>query len=397
MLGAQVLASVVINRKYGIEAVGIYALVLAISQIVITGISQPFSSLIRRDLVLLKKETAILYVKNVNYLRFLNLILILIITLILISFFSEKINNIKPFLILMLISKGFEMLNDTYFVTYQSLSKYKRYAILKTVYSLLMCFSIAFIYFNNVNIELLYYLQVIVGIAYFIFNYLLFEKLMPYERLKKGLNLFLSQDRKHLLLETWPMMVNSLVFQGSSKLNAIIIFHFISAKDLGIFSILVMFSNIFGGVGNSLGIVLISRFTILIQESVKQFKIFFKKSMLLFFGLGVVLFICYIFSLPLLVNIFKLKMPGLFKLNLVIGAAIPFLFATGCIGNIFFILKKQIVGVYISIIVLLFNVLLYSCFAFSFALEGTGYAYLITSAFQFFIILFWASKILKKR
>ena len=103
MLGAQVLASVVINRKYGIEAVGIYALVLAISQIVITGISQPFSSLIRRDLVLLKKETAILYVKNVNYLRFLNLILILIITLILISFFSEKINNIKPFLILMLI------------------------------------------------------------------------------------------------------------------------------------------------------------------------------------------------------------------------------------------------------------------------------------------------------
>ena len=51
ILGAQVLASFVLNKKYGIEAVGVYALVLAVAQIVVVGVSLPFSSLIRRDLL----------------------------------------------------------------------------------------------------------------------------------------------------------------------------------------------------------------------------------------------------------------------------------------------------------------------------------------------------------
>lgn len=396
MLGAQVLMSFVINAKYGLEAVGIYALVLAIAQIVITGISQPFSSLIRRDLAIVGENHAKQYINDVNYFRLINIVFVLLLFFICTPFLAKNVQNIKPFLFLMIIAKGFEMLNDTFFVTYQSLSKYKMYATLKISYASAILLSLMFFYFFNYSVQLLYMTQVCTGVLLLVLNLFLSKRKFNVD-VKKPLSFSLIISQKKLLVEAWPMMLNSLVSQTSAKLNAIIIFHLISAKDLGVFSILIMFSNIFSGVGNSIGIIAIGKFSVIFEESVTKFKIFFKKSLLIFFALGMLLAGIYVLCTPLLQYFYKLEIENFIILNAIIGIAIPFLFVTSSISNIFLILKKQISGVYISVIVLFINVTLYIALTTMYNLNGAAYAYLAMAIVQLLLIVFWAFKILQKK
>ncbi len=397
MLGAQVLMSFVINAKYGIDSVGIYALVLAIAQISITGLSQPFSSLIRRDLAVLGEKSANQYVKDVNFFRLINILFILLLVFLSTPFLFKNVENILPFLFLIIIAKGFEMLNDTYFVTYQSLSQYKKYAILKITYASAILLSLMFFYFLDLNIYLLYITQVVIGILLYVINLFLIRYKLSIFKFKKAPRVILIKSRKKLLHEVWPMMLNSLISQSSAKLNAIIIFNLISAKDLGIFSILIMFSTIFSGVGNSIGIISLGKFSIIFEESIEKFKHFFKKSLFIFFAIGLLLAGIYVACTPLLQYFYKLNIDNIFALNIIIGIAIPFLFVTSSISNIFLILKKQIAGVYVSIIVLCINITLYIILSNRYELYGAAYAYSTMAILQLLLIIFWSYKILQKR
>ena len=398
MLGAQVLASFVINYKYGIASVGEFALVLAVAQIIIVGVSMPFSSLIRRDLSLAGPSAAGGYISDVNYFRAVNIVIAISLSLLIMPLFSANLDGIKLFLVLMLLSKGLDMLNDTYFVTYQSLSKYRTYAALKITYALLMWASLVVIYFSNLPLACFYYSQVGIALLFLFFNIYLFKSSgMQHPKNVAGPKEKRIESRNHLIKEAWPMIVNSLVSQASAKLNAIIIFHFIGAGDLGVFSVLLMFSNIFAGVGNSIGIVVISNFTVLMEESVTRFRVFFKKSLWLFFAIGIGMALLYAVILPFLIRFYKFEIPGLFWLNVFIGSAIPFLFTTSCISNIFLILKKQIAGMYVSILVLVINILLYVSLAYGYNLQGAGYAYFIMALVQLGLILIWAFRILQKK
>jgi O-antigen/teichoic acid export membrane protein len=397
MLGAQVFASYVINHNYGVAAVGEFALVLAIAQIVIVGISLPFSSLIRRDLSLAGEEEARVYVTNVNYFRCANIIFAILLTLLIMPFFSGNMGGMKVFLLLMLVSKGFDMINDTYFVTYQSLSKYKLYAALKIIYASLMWGSLLLLFIYKWPIEVFYYSQAVIGLVYMLFNVYLFSKKRIGQKPKIEYKEKIKKTRFRLLHEAWPMIVNSLVSQASAKLNAIIIFHFIGAGDLGVFSVLLMFSNIFAGIGNSIGIVVISKFTVLAEESMAIFNRFFKKSLLLFLGIGLLMSIAYAIMLPILIHFYHFNPKGLLWLNISIGTAIPFLFTTSCVSNIFLILKKQVAGMYVSFLVLFVNVITYLGLSSSFGLQGAGYAYLIMAVLQLSFILLSAFSIMRKK
>jgi O-antigen/teichoic acid export membrane protein len=393
ILGVQVITSYVINHKFGIKALGIYALVLAIAQISMVGTSQPFSSLIRRDFVVGNFNIQH-YLRTVNKIRFIILVIILAIILLLLPFIKSNSYEIIFFLILVIICKGFDMLNDGYFVAYQSLSAYKYYALLKIGYAFIFLVTLAYVFFFNVSIVFFYWSQLFVGLFYFILNFFLFKMIKekePGKFIKEGAII----SSKQLLKEIWPMIVNSLVSQGSTKLNAIIIYHILSAKDLGIFSVLLMFANIFAGVGNSIGIIMISRFSILLNESIIKFKIFFKKSLLLFFGVGILLAIAYAVFLPFLLKYYNFPETNLLLLNILMGISIPFLFTTSCISNIFLILKNQISGMYVSIIVLLISLVLFVTFSTLFGLIGAGYAFALLVATQLIIILIKSFQIIK--
>ena len=375
MLGAQVLASFVINDKYGIEAVGAYALVLAIAQIVIVGVGMPFSSLLRRDLALQGFKEAGNYTTVVNYFRLSITVISISITLLLFPFFGHDIAQVRLFLILMLLTKGIDMLNDTYFVAYQSVAKYRTYATLKMSYAALIWASLAVMYFGDFPLPIFYYTQVAIAATFLLLNIYLFRRFRLQDLSSVGapLHTQITQPRQ-LIKEAWPMIVNSLVSQGSAKLNAIIIFHFIGAGDLGVFSVLLMFSNIFAGVGNAIGIVVISNFTLLMQSSVVKFRLFFTKSLGVFFGIGLLMALLYSIALPFLIQFYHFEQYNLYWLNVFIGSAIPFLFTTSCISNIFLILNKQIVGMYVAIVVLFVNVMAYVGLSHSFQLQGAGYA-----------------------
>ena len=77
---------------------------------------------------------------------------------------------------------------------------------------------------------------------------------------------------------------------------------------------------------------------------------------------------------------------------------VPFLSCLpSCISNIFLILKKQIAGMYVSILVLVINILLYVSLAYGYNLQGAGYAYFIMALVQLGLILIWAFRILQKK
>jgi O-antigen/teichoic acid export membrane protein len=398
MLGAQVLASFVINDKYGIEAVGTYALVLAIAQIVIVGVSMPFSSLLRRDLALHGFKEAGNYTTFVNYFRLTITVISIALALLMFPFFGNAMTHVRLFLLLMLLTKGLEMLNDTYFVAYQSVAKYRTYAILKISYAALIWASLAVMYFGDFPLPVFYYTQVAIATAFLLVNVYLFRcfRLQDLKRLGAPLHSHITQPRQ-LIKEAWPMIVNSLVYQGGAKFNAFIIFHFIGAGDLGVFSVLLMFSNIFAGVGNAIGIVVISNFTLLLQSSVVKFRLFFTKSLVVFFAIGVLMALLYSIALPFLIQFYHFEQYNLFWLNVFIGSAIPLLFTTSCIGNIFLVLNKQIVGMWVGIVVLFVNVIAYVGLLHSFQLQGAGYAYFVIALLQLALILWWAYRILRQK
>ena len=396
LLAAQVFLTYTINHKFGVNSVGDYALLITVAQITVQGLGQSFSPLIRRDLSIKGQNAAINYVNNTNYFRIIFTVVAILGVVMSMPFFSENMKKLSFFLILIMFSKGFEMLNETYFVTYQSLSKYKLYATVKLFYSLLVWINLLLFYFAYDNLNLFYSSQVLLGISFFIFNILVFKALAT-EKNNFKFTIKLSAEKKELLKEAWPLMVNALIFQASSRLNVIVLYNIIGAKELGIFSILILFSNIFAGVGNSIGVVLISKFTISANNSIIRFKTLYKKSLFAFFFIGLFLAILFLFSVPYLLKFYKLDFSHTGNINFIIGCGIPILFVTGCVGGIFLILKSQIIGVYVSLLVLLLNIPIYIILATKFGLFGGGYAYIITALLQLFLIVFWSVKIINRK
>lgn len=396
LLAAQVFISYTINHKYGVNSVGDYALLVTIAQISIQGLGQSFSPLIRRDLSIKGPNLASEYINNTNYFRLFITIIAVVLVLISMPFFSENMSKLNLFLILIMFSKGFEMFNETYFVTYQSLSKYKLYASVKLTYSLLIWVNLLVFYFAYDNLTTFYISQIFLGVIFLIFNIFIYKSLNLSDK-KFKFNIKLSSQKKELILEAWPLMVNSLIFQASSRLNVIVLYSIIGAKELGIFSILIMFSNIFVGVSSSIGVVLIGKFTASANNSFHKFKQHYKKSLFVFLFMGLILAFIFLVTVPYLLKYYNLDFSNAGYINLIIGSTIPVLFGTGCIGSIFLILKKQIIGLYVSIIVLFINIPIYIILATKFGLIGGGYAYFITALIQFLIIIFWSLRIVNKK
>ncbi len=396
MLSAQVFATFALKSKYGLDTVGEYVMVLTISQITIVGISQPFSSLIRRDLSLKNQHDSNNYISNVNYLRVVNMLVVIVLAILIIPFFSNNISKLAPFLILMLLAKGFEMLNDTYFVTYQALSKFKLYAILKIGFAILSIGNVAAMYLSTYELETFYIIQVVCALVFLVINKVISRAKGISKNIVNVLNLKFSSELKYLLKSSWPLILSGSVFQASSKINIFVIYSIIGAKDLGIFSILLLISNIFSGASSSIGVVVIGKFTILINRSFKEFKRIFSKSLFLFFAAGFLLALLYILAYPIIQNFYKLETSKIFYVNVTITLTIPILFLTGCIGNIFLILKKQILTLYVTLTVLLVNIPIYIILVKVYGLNGAGYAYFITALFQLCLMLYLTYMVLNK-
>jgi O-antigen/teichoic acid export membrane protein len=391
MLGAFVLVNFLINHYYGTEVVGIYFLSYSIAQIGILGVGSAFSLLMRRDLSINQFDSNN-YLSKVQLLRFSNLLIVLAFSIIFITFFYHELRGNLLFILLMIGAKGFDALSESYYTAYQTLNRISEYSIFKILNAAAFVLVSVFVCLNHYDIEYLYWSQLICAVLIFTVNFYRWyqtkNRSLPIEGKTFG-----KATYRFLLIESFPLIINSLVFQLGIRANNILIFDLIGEKNLGTFSIVFITISIFLGVANALGIVFFGRLSKVFVNQPKIFSRRLHQTIALFLIIGVSFFLLYLAIIPLIEYMSGLAVNN--ELYKIMSSAIPFLFLVSCLGSIFTIIKKQKLGMYLSVAVLVFNLTAYYLLTQQYGLIGSGYAFLISAIFQSVVFYFGALIILK--
>ncbi len=376
MLGSFVLINFVINHFYGTETVGIYALSYSISQIGILGVGSVFSMLMRRDLSL-GEHSARPYLAKVQILRSANLGLVLLLAAAGIFLFYPALTGNLNFVLMMICAKGFDALSESYYTAYQTLDRLGEYSTFKILNAVSLIAVSLFVCINSYDIQYLYLSQVGCAFVMFAVNFLRWQR--PNNPVAVQIA-DAGPSYRFLLIESYPLMINAMIFQLSVRANNILIFDKLGEKDLGMFSLVVITVGIFAGVANTLAIVFFGRLTRTFANDRENFNRRLHQSIGAFLALGIAFFFLYLLFTPIIENFFSLSIDH--DLYRIMSAAIPFMFVTSCLGSVFTIMKKQKVGMYLSAVILMANLSAYYLLSQKFGLVGAGYAFLVTAAFQ---------------
>lgn len=394
-LGALFLANIFVNRFYGNDELGVFSLCYAIAQIAIVGTGSAFSAILRRDVSLIQKANDI-YIRNINQLK-IGLLLFCFLLL-----FSSTFFNIVSFdrlfycIALVLVAKGLDLLSETYYTTYQSIGLYKHYAVLKLANAALFILGVVICCLFHFPADFIYFsMPVSAFIAYFI-NLIVYKRLTdqngnPAEQEKR------KGQKKYLLAEAWPLMLNTLFFQLSSRLNVIIIFWLTSHATVALFSAGVMGVTVFTAASNALAIVL---FPGLNKEYNMEPAMFFKKTtklMMMLFLIGAAVALVFYITIPLQIKVIGSlpeSAPVVFK---IFSLFIPFGFATAALGYSFIIIKKQQLGLLISLVVMIMNAGSFYYLTKYYHQFGMAWAYAASGLFQLFLIYAVLYLVLRKK
>lgn len=376
MLGSFVMINILVNHYYGTEAVGMYALSYSIAQVGILGIGSVFSMLMRRDLSL--DEYGVRpYVSKVQILRTGNLVMVLLLAAIAIFFFYAPLRANLGLVLMMVCAKGLDAMSETYYTAYQTLERLGEYSGLKLLNAAALIGVSVFVCVKRYDIEYLYLGQVGCSLLLLAINYFLWHR--P-RKTEGGKSANRGPSYRFLLIESFPLMINALIFQLGTRASNIIVFDRLGEKDLGTFSIVVIMIGVFAGVANTLAIVFFGRLSRSFVNDPQNFNKRLHQTIALFFALGVAFFLLFLLFIPVIERLFGLTFDtGLYR---VMSAAIPFMFVVSCLGSIFTIIRKQKTGMYLSVIVMAVNLAGYYFLSQIFGLTGAAYAFLVTAVFQ---------------
>lgn len=378
MLGSFVMVSYFINHYYSTSYVGVYFLAYSISQIVILGFGSAFTSLMRRDLST-NKYSLNDYFAKVQYLRFGNLLIGLVLSAITILFFYQTLTQNLFFILLMIGTKGFDALNESYYTAYQTLNKLTEYSALKIFNASAFLLISGYSCLNHYDIAYLYYGQLLISIIFFAINLYRWKRLMWVDSIELK-----KVKYRFLLIESLPLIINTLIFQLGLRLNTVLIFDEIGDKGLGVFSIIVMVISVLTGIANAFGIVFFGRLSRAFLNDTEVFIRVLRQTIILSVIFGMVSCFIFLAFRPFVDYLFNLA--EYYKLYFVMAGAIPFIFFTGFIGGIFVVINQQKIGMYLSTLVLIFNIAIYYFLTRYFGLIGSGFAYLAASVFQSIVI-----------
>jgi O-antigen/teichoic acid export membrane protein len=386
MLGAFVLVNFIIDHYYGTQVMGIYFLAYSIAQIGILGVGSAFTLLMRRDLSLNKYDCNY-YLSKVLLLRFSNLLIVLFLTSVLITFFYQPLRSNLLFVMLMIAAKGFDALSETYYTAYQTLNRIGEYSFFKILNAVAFALVSVFVCLNQYNIEYLYWSQLICATVIFTINfarwYVTKNRVSPIDSRTNQ-----KVTYRFLLFESTPLIVNALIFQLGLRANNILIFDMIGEKSLGIFSLVFITISVFAGVANTLAIVFFGRLSRIFVDERRDFSKRLHQTITLFLAIGISFSILYLVFTPIVEHKFGLGVD--ISLYPIMALAIPFMFVASCLGAVFTIINKQRIGMYLSVVILIFNLLAYYLLAGQYGLIGAGYAFLISAMFQSILIYFAA-------
>jgi len=380
MLGGFVLVNFLINHYYGTEVVGVYALSFAIAQIGILGIGSVFSLLMRRDLSI-GEYSANSYLAKVQILRSGNMAIVLVFAAAVILGFYSSLRVNLIFILLMICIKGVDALNETYYTAHQTLQDLREYGVFKCSNAIIFVGISAFVCISRFDIVYLYLAQLVCAALMLAVNVFRWQKIRAKQVEEKGLR---CVDFRFLLIESYPLIVSAMVFQLGLRANNVLIFDVLGEKDLGIFSLIVITVGVFAGVANTLAIVFFGRLSRVFVEEPRAFSRRLHQTIGLFLGLGIMLMAACLVITPLSEFAFGLAFDR--TLYTVMAAAIPFMFMVSCLGTMFTVIRKQKVGMYLTVVVMVFNLLAYFYLPQRYGLIGAGYAFLITAIIQSMLI-----------
>ncbi|MDC0909159.1 hypothetical protein OAQ21_03460 [Flavobacteriales bacterium] len=383
MLGAIFSVNIILNRTYGTASLGEFNVGYSLSQIIILGFLSSFSPLLRREITINVKKS-ISYVSDIFHFRIQVLVLIVFLSLVSSFFFFEN-SNIFYIFIILATAKGFDLLSDVFYVYFQSVEKFKIYAILKSSHAITLISVILTNSYLSAPIEYIYISFLVVSILFFLINVLLnsINKYLVYE-FKSFLHF--TKNKIKIFHEVWPLIINSFLFQLKSRINVVIIFTILGAEFAGVFAAVVMTISVFTALSSPLGIVIFPKLNKTFVNSSADLP---KQMRLIIFSLlafGFVLMLTHFFTMKyqiLLIGDLPSYSSNLFS---IMSISIPFMIAIGGIGNIFVIIKRQKELLVLSIGILMLSVLSLFVFIHFFNNMGAAISFSFISVFHLFLM-----------
>ncbi len=384
-LGTLFLTIILINRYFGNEVMADFNLCYGIAQIAVIGAGGAFSAIIRRD-ISLEAKPGIRFVYNVLELRLGLIIISLLIVVPFIFLDTASSQQTYYYLLLVLLAKGMDMLSETFYTTYQSLNEYRRYAFLKTLNASLFLTGIGLVSLLHMPVYCIYLSMLISSLLSVGINFLAYKSFYSnHPWASKALAE--KKYKKYLLYQSWPLMLNAVFFQLSSRINIYIILILTDKNTVALFSGCLIGVTVFTAVSNSLGIVLFPGLNRQFNKS--EPLLFLKKTttaLLLLFLIGCAAAVVFYFTIPLQLAVIGKLPQGAEQLFKYASLSIPFSFALAAVAYSFVIIKKQHYGLYVSVIALLFNIGIFYFYTTYFPQYGMMYAYILSCIFQVFIM-----------
>ncbi|MES2417270.1 MAG: hypothetical protein V4541_03730 [Bacteroidota bacterium] len=206
----------------------------------------------------------------------------------------------------------------------------------------------------------------------------------------------LGTEKKQLLKDVWPIILNAIIFQLKSRFSVLIIFFLLGNTVTGVFSSVLMTLTVFTALSSPLGIVLFPGLNRVYSEDPDMLKKYAKKITVNLFLIGVAVTIFYFLTLKLQIMVLG-KLPDYAnEMFIIMGLSIPALIAIGGIGNIFVIINKQKEAVLLGFINLVTTIILFYILINYFKTVGLSIAFLITAMLNLITLYYFFVYLLNK-
>jgi O-antigen/teichoic acid export membrane protein len=372
-----------VSRLGGESEFGNYNLIFTVAQICIQTLGSCFS-------ILLRKEIAIdNTVGNAFLNKIINLRIIVLITSVILGtcfiFFVYKasIYLVISFIFIALY-RGFDLLNDSFFIYYQAYKNFKKYFIIKIGTSFLLIF-IFFFVVNSFQKKIDNGYIVLASISLLVF----LAQLFFFKKNKIDIQQSKKITYKYILSQSWPIILNSFFFQVNSRLSILLIGYLcINPGDLGLYSAAISIISAIAMVGNGLAIVFFSNLTAYYNSNIKKFQSLLFKICAGLLLAGIIFSILFTVFTPIFLDFYKITNDKASQVFFWCGIAIPLIMVNTILGYIFIIINRQKLATLISVIVLFTTIIITYFLTNTANIVGASQAYFITTTLNFIILVF---------
>lgn len=357
--------NILISRNYGVEAFGQFSFAFSLGQIIIAVLGGGINFLIRRDFV---KDKSLAQ----NY--FITFLLIRLFLILCCSFvlgIGYIIGILDGLILIMLVARMIEGLNDTIYALYQSKNKFLFSSVTKSIHYLflLCCCGLAIYYLFAIDYIYINFLAL--SLSVFIFLLLLLFNSKEYFFAYQPNDTYIKTTLKN----AFPLLVANILFVFSSRVNILILKSSLQPIEFGIYNICMNILTIFTIFSNAIGNVIYNQLTTSVNQKDQILSKLYSLSKQIG-SLGLVACIIIILFSNMIFSVFGANQAYSYALKIVSAALIP-IFIQVPFNYILTIYNKTTVALIFSGIMLCIISTIYFILSSIWGFDGAIYAHLI--------------------